>query len=846
MVRNARLELKVRNAVCDDCRLSGLTKSDKDVCITGVGKYPETGFAVVTKAPISQRVKAQMEMLFTELELDIESILWLSAVKCRVWDVDPNKTDQKACRGYLQSELEEAKPPFILAMGNEALFATLGKSGITKYRSRIYDLSLDLYEEPLQVMPTIAPQAVERNPGQRQGFMADLKMFADMVHGRSSTDNEYPEIVHVMDKDTLRKCAEDIGKAEGVSIDIESRSESSSWLESDPSSVIVSVSVTLWYNDRREKIYAIPLCHPESPFRRIWQQVLRVLNRVLGRVPKVVAHNGKYDLRWLRHNGVQMSETFDTMIAAHLLDENRPKGLKPLAHTLLGVSDWSISTKDLWEDPLEDVLNYNALDTWYTYRLYLVFREELKKDKRLLRLFKYMLMPASNEFVDIERRGIWCDRERLSKRWDECLKVLETLENTLLSHVPEEIPYDVNWNASNFLRWFLFEHLALPVLERGKIKDDGSPGNPSVREAVMMSLAEQPGIGGKIAATLLERVEWQKFNSAFFSAYNEIIDENDRIHTTFKLYTVTGRTSSGKENDPDKITSRKQIKGANLQQVPRNKFIRGLFGAAPGYTFIEADYSQVELRIAAFIADERNLKYLYQTGQDVHMAMAMRMTNKPANQVTKEERKKAKAVNFGFLYGMGWNKFIQTAWENYGVRVSESESQAFRQSFFDQFPDLLAWHARQRRLAKKYKRVQSPMGRIRHLPDIDSPDRAVRAEAERQAINSPVQAMASDMTLFSMVRLQNQFRDSGIDCHSIGTVHDAINFECRTEQLSIALPLIKDTMETLPLKKYFGVELDVPIKADLKVGKYWGDSVELLEEQVYNFDRFMGSVLTSA
>lgn len=839
---NPRLQLQVRNAVCDDCRLSSLAKSEADVCITGTGQFPDTAFVVVTKNPVSQRMKSQMEILLSEAGLDPSQGMWLSSIKCRVWDVDPNKTDLKACKPYLHKELEVLKVPHVLAMGNEALFATVGRSGIMKYRSRVHEIG------DIKVLPTLAPQAVERNPGQRHGFIADLKMFANMVNGVDESNNQSPEINYVMDKDALRKCSQSIEVAAGVSFDIESRSEAKSWLESDPSSVVVSLSLTLWFDDRPPEIWAIPLCHPESPFRRIWRRVLELLSKFLRRVPKSVAHNGKYDLRWLRHNGVDMLETFDTMIAAHLLDENRPKGLKPLAHTILGVADWSIPTDDLWTTPIRKVLEYNGYDTWYTYQLYLVFREQLLQDKRLTKLFKYMLMPASNEFVDIERRGIWCDRERLSTRWQVCLDKLEEIEDELLTYVPEDIPYPVNWNASNFLRWFLFDHLSLPVLERGKTKDDGSPGAPSVKESVMMALAEKPDDGGKVCQLLLSRVEWQKFHVAFFSCYDEIIDENDRIHTTFKVVgTSTGRTSSGKEDDTDKVkvTGKKQIRGANLQQVPRNKFIRGLFGAAPGYSFIEADYSQVELRLAAYIADERNLKHLYQTGQDVHMAMAMRMTNKPESQVTKEERKKAKAVNFGFLYGMGWRKFIETAWANYGVRVSEQESQAFRKSFFDQFPDLLKWHARQRRLVRKYKRVQSPMGRIRHLPDIDSPEKGVQAEAERQAINSPVQAMASDMTLLSMTLLQQEFRASGFDCHSIGTVHDAVNFECRTELLPVVLPMIKDTMETLPLKRLFGVQLDLPVKADLKVGKYWGDAVELNEDQVYNFDNFMGSVLTS-
>lgn len=827
---NKELRLQVRNAVCEDCRLGPLTASELDVCVTGSGHYPDPDFAVVTKTPVSNRVRSQLELIFSDLDLDVERILWLSAVKCRVWDVEANKTDLKACREYLQRELDVSRPPFVLTMGNEALFAALNKSGITKYRSRTFQLG------ETEVMPTIAPQAVERNPGQRAGFMADLTMFSNMVKGVQEGD-ERPDVVHVMDKRTLKVCANAMRTAEGVSYDIESRSESPSWLVSDPSSVIVSLSITLWYKDGRSAIYAIPLCHPESPFRRSWKKVLKLVSPILCAIPKSVAHNGKYDQKWLHYHGVPVPLTFDTMLAAHLLDENRPKGLKPLAHTLLGVQDWAMETKDLWSESLVEVLEYNGLDTWYAYRLYEEqFKPELLQDKRLAKLFKGLMMPASNEFVDIELRGIWCDRELLHTRWDQCLQTLDEIEGQLYDFVPEQIPYDINWNASNFLRWFLFEHLEMPVLERGKTKDDGSPGNPSVKESVLMVYADRRDDGGEVARLLLKRIEWQKFNVAFFSAYDEIIDDDDRIHSVFKLGgTDTGRLSSGKDNDPDKVTAAKQIRGVNLQQVPRNGFIRGLFGAAPGYSFIQADYSQVELRVAAFIARETNLIRLYQTGQDVHMATAMQMTGKQPASISNEERKKAKAVNFGFLYGMGWETFIDTAWIKYGLRVGEEEAKAFRKAFFDQFPQLLVWHERQRRLARKFKRVQSPMGRIRHLPDIDSPDRGVKAQAERQAINSPVQAMASDMTLLSLVRLQRKFKNLGLDCHALGTVHDAINLECRTEELPVALPLIKDTMERLPLRKMFDIVMDVPIKADVSVGKYWGNARKLTDEEVRHY-----------
>jgi DNA polymerase-1 len=296
---------------------------------------------------------------------------------------------------------------------------------------------------------------------------------------------------------------------------------------------------------------------------------------------------------------------------------------------------------------------------------------------------------------------------------------------------------------------------------------------------------------------------------------------------------VTGRTSSGKE-DADKITVKRKIRGVNLQQVPRDNLVRGVFGAPPGWSFVEADYSQIELRVAAFLSRDPTMLNLYATGQDIHMSMAMRMTGKPASAVTKEERKRAKAVNFGYLYGMGIGKFIATAWSNYGVRVTEDESIAFRKAFFDEFPYLLRWHARQRHLVAKYARVQSPLGRIRHLPDINSPDPKVRAEAERQAINSPVQGFASDLALLAMVDVHKEFRAQGLTGRPVGTVHDAVNFEIPNEELAVALPIIKDTMEdTAKLQELFGLHIDIPIVADLKVGERWGGARELTPEEVY-------------
>jgi DNA polymerase-1 len=209
---------------------------------------------------------------------------------------------------------------------------------------------------------------------------------------------------------------------------------------------------------------------------------------------------------------------------------------------------------------------------------------------------------------------------------------------------------------------------------------------------------------------------------------------------------------------------------------------------------------------------------------DIHLTTAMQITQKPAHAIQKEERKKAKGVNFGFVFGMGWRKFVDYARDSYDVVVSDSEAQEFRKRFFETYSRLPAWHERQRRLVRNYHRVQSAIGRVRHLPDIDSGDEEVRKEAERQAINSPVQSLASDMMLLAMIILHAMMDPT--EARIVGTVHDSLMFEIREDRVWYWVPIIKDTMEHLPLKKKFGVDLSVPIKADITVGEHWGEGRE--------------------
>jgi uracil-DNA glycosylase family 4 len=841
--RYPALELAVRNAGCTECRMCKDT-DDEDICITGqVEERGKPKVAIVTKFPIAENGRLHKEMMqyLTEAGIDHTKVMWLSALKCRTYSLDPTKTDQKKCSIFLRAEFAFMDFDYVLCLGAEAWFAASGWADITKNRGKLFNIQ----EGHGLIFPTISPSAVNRNPGLRGGFIADLQYFGRLMRGEGEVPDHHTNDGHVTvvrDKQDLSAMLRAIRAAWAVSYDIETTGAA----EYEPDAKVISISVTVTQGPDMSTAhtYNVPLFHPESWFSRQWMRVLWYITRALARCPRRIAHNAKYDTKWMQHFTKIESflPTFDTIVAAALLDENRPKGLKPLAQMLLGAEPWGIDTKDLLNDPIDMVLEYNGLDTWHTLRLFFVLRQHLIDQPRLARFFKNLMMPLTRELCYVERRGVFVDQPQLQANWGVVKGKLEEIHDALDEFVPEDHPFivynkrdgslkdfGVNWNASNFARWFLYDHLGMPILKRGKAKDDGAAGAPSMDEATLAYLAEMVDIqpGQKVAKLLGDRVTWNKFDTSFFAPWSEQVDENSRMHSVFKPWgTVTGRMSSGKE-DAEKITASKKIRGVNLQQVPRGDLTRGVFGAPPGSYFVEFDYSQIELRVAAFLANEPTMLHLYATGQDIHMTMAMTMTGKPAHLVTKDERKKAKAVNFGFLYGMGWAKFIQTAWENYGVKVTELEAQAFRKAFFAQFPMLLPWHARQRKLAHTYGRVETPMGRVRHLPDIYSPDRGVSSEAERQAINSPVQAFASDMCALSLVLLAKLFRSQGIQAYPIGSVHDAVNWEIHGDHLEMALPQIKHMMENLPLEDLFNCAITVPIVADCKVGTRWGQAKEV-------------------
>jgi DNA polymerase-1 len=489
------------------------------------------------------------------------------------------------------------------------------------------------------------------------------------------------------------------------------------------------------------------------------------------------------------------------MLAAHILDENRPKNLGFLSQTILGADVYKgmveTSPDKILKEPLKKLALYNGYDTGYTWQIYPRLRAELVEHPRLTRLFAKLIMPASHVIQQVEWRGIYIDPDRL---WDRVARVTEMVEEQLEVLNEYNPRYDgFNYNSTQQLGRWLFGGegsggLGLSPLEFTKT------GAPSTREGVLLHYHSHPAV----QALLRYRTLQLKWLNTYLLPWSVQLDNRSRRHTIYKLFgTVTGRLSG------------------DFQQVPRDPYIRSVVGAPPGWSFIAADYSQIELRIAAHVAQDKRMKRAFSLGEDLHLVTACSLTGKSSGEVTKEERKKAKAVNFGFLYGMYPKKFQSYAFENYDMEVSKHEAELARTQFFETFSDLPRWHDRQRRVAHSLHQVQSPIGRVRHLPDILSSDNAVRLEAERQAINSPVQSMASDLMLFSMVQLQPHLNPN--EAAMVGTLHDAIFFEVREEKVHDYIPIIREVMENLPLRRTFGIELSVPIVADVEVGQHWGE-----------------------
>lgn len=492
----------------------------------------------------------------------------------------------------------------------------------------------------------------------------------------------------------------------------------------------------------------------------------------------LIMHNSKFDLDVLERHGCDLSECqiFDTMIASHLLDENGSHALKDLTELLLGESvtrfEEVTSQLDFNGDSVT-MEKYACADADYTFRLYQLFKPKLETEG-VDKLFYHIEMPLVKIVLDMERAGIALDTEKLQGLSDEYQAEQKDLE----ARIYDLAGGSFNLNSPQQLQTILFEELNLPVTKKTK------KGAPSTDNESLGNVSDKHDI----VPLILRWKELDKLLSTYINKLPIHAGSDGRIHCSFnQIGTETGRFSC---NNP------------NLQNIPRDAAIRSAFVPAADHVFIDADFSQIELRVIAHYTQDPNLVKAYQGGIDVHKQTAASVLGKSIDDVTKEERSFGKTLNFALCYGMGTESFSRR------TGYSIEDATRYRNGFFNTYPKLKQALFDCSKEAENKGYIQNMFGRHRRFKSGDN---------TFMAFNSLIQGTAGDICKIALVYLSKALPE---DVKMLLTVHDEILFEVPEDEAESVKQLIIDTMQR-DLKGADGKGFTIPIKADAGIGRDW-------------------------
>lgn len=538
---------------------------------------------------------------------------------------------------------------------------------------------------------------------------------------------------------------------------------------------------------------------PASAFEK--QTLLESLSRLfLCKELTLVMHNGKFDYEVLRTNGIPhldekhapLCKLADTMIASWLLEsdktETKSYALEYLSEKFLHLkgiefSDIVPEGETFSSVPLEVATNYCAEDSDFTLQLWNLFEAELKKNE-LLDLFWEIEMPLLPILSEMEIAGIHLSRRSLSSYNNELTSEIADIEKTIFKITGKEF----NISSTKQLQKILFEELKLP---HGKKNKTGYSTDTSVLEG----LAEHHAIAKHI---LLYR-EKTKLQSTYAASLPKLCDKESRIHTHFmQTGTATGRLSS---RDP------------NLQNIPiRNedgRRIRSAFTASDGNVLISADYSQIELVVLAHLSGDKNMKASFLNGKDIHRATASLLFSVDEKNVSPEERRIAKTINFGIIYGMSAFRLSRD------IGITRTQASAFINDYFQKYSAIENFMNDAILFAEEHGFVKTLFGRKRRIANIRSKNKLEKAGADRVAVNSIVQGSAADIVKKAMIEIFNALSQKQNACKLLLQVHDELIFECPENAANEMTALIKTKMEN-------AVHLSVPLRVSIESGKNWG------------------------
>ncbi len=500
----------------------------------------------------------------------------------------------------------------------------------------------------------------------------------------------------------------------------------------------------------------------------------------------------------LARHGVELRGIrFDTMLESYVLDSTATRhdmdslALKYLSHRTIRYEEIAgKGSKQLRfnEIPLETAAPYAAEDADVTLRLHEALWPRLASKGRLQRLFEEVEVPLVPVLSRMERTGVVVDRDMLARQSEELATRMAAIEEETRELAGEAF----NLGSPKQIQRILFEKMKLPVIAKTP------KGQPSTAESVLQELA----LDYPLPKLILEHRGLSKLKSTYTDALPVRINPSTgRVHTSYhQAVAATGRLSSSEPN---------------LQNIPvrtpEGRRIRKAFIAPPGYKLLAADYSQIELRIMAHLSNDERLLAAFESGLDIHRATAAEVFNAVPEEVTPEQRRSAKAINFGLIYGMSAFGLARQ------LGIEREAAQAYVDLYFARYPGVKAFMDRTRAQAREVGYVETVFGRRLYLPEINSRNGQRRQYAERTAINAPMQGTAADVIKRAMLRLDQWLCEDSVDARMTMQVHDELVFEVQEDVLETAAETIQRHMTA-------AADLAVPLVVELGVGGDWDEA----------------------
>lgn len=682
----------------------------------------------------------------------------------------------------------------------ESLYERIEEISAKKQRDKLIDFKEQaLLSRRLVTIDTQVP--FEFEPRQYEVQPPDDRLLAELFQELEfrQLQHEYQETQApmetrykaVMGKSELVALVERLHACSAFAVDTETTSQ-------DPmAAVLVGVSVAL---EPYEAFY-IPCGHRYmgAPDQLARGQVLELLKPVLENPAIVkIGQNIKYDWTVFRRHGVDLAGVgYDTMLSSYLLNPSkRAHNLDQIAldflnHKTISFSDVAGKGKNAVtfdQVTLEQAVPYACEDADITLRAHQVLLPQLES-LNLTSLYKKVEMPLVPVLMEMEMRGICLDQDKLHQ--------LSSLFNDQLQQLESEIHglagETFNIQSSQQLGRILFEKLQLPTIKKTKKKT-----GYSTDVEVLTRLAEQH----ELPAYILRHRSLAKLRSTYVDALlDQVDDETGRIHTSFnQTVAATGRLSSS---------------NPNLQNIPirteEGREIRKAFIPQSGWTLMSADYSQIELRILAHVAQDAILIDAFRSDEDIHARTAGEVFEAPADSVSAELRRQAKAINFGIIYGMSAFGLSRE------LGISTKMAQVYIDHYFKRYSGVKAYMDETIARARKTRQTSTLLGRLRLLPDIDSKNPTVRQFAERTAINTPIQGTAADLIKLAMIQVDAEIKKRELKTGMLLSVHDEIVFEVPPDELETVREMVPAVMEDV-------WQLDVPLKVNTACGANWAEA----------------------